>query len=152
MFAIEIVDRTYPIGRGRIQLGDFEEAFEISFEYWSPEEYEQQWLNALHRLLTEGGMSALITSVTDPESANFLWWWPAYRDDEVVVFQNAVLLLDDLRESFELSRYEEFIPPREQRTEDGEPISEWHVSTSDVYDFLAQADAGRGGARRGQPT
>lgn len=139
MFSIALTDTSWPDGRGEIRIGDFRERFEVSFEYWSPSDYERQWREALGTLAEEGGASALITSMTNPRSANFLFWWPAYREDEMVFFQNGVLLLDDLTKPFDVSRYDEFVPPRERVTEDGEPISEWWVPIADIREFLARS-------------
>lgn len=139
MFSIALTDIRRPAGRGEIRLGDFREEFEVVFEYWSPEDYERQWFEALNILLEEGKPSALITSLTDPDNANFLFWWPAYYEGDHIVFQNSVLLLDELASPFVLSRYAEFVPPRERMTEDGEPISEWKIPIEDIREFLARS-------------
>lgn len=137
MFSISIIDTSRPVGCGEIRIGAFREAFEVVFEHWSPEDYEHQWMSALRRLLEQGKSTALITSLTDPGSASFLFWWPAYRDGSEVVFQNGVLFLDELAEPFEPSRCDDFVPPRQRTTEDGEPISEWRAPVADIRTFLS---------------
>jgi len=138
MFSIELKDRTAPVGRGAIRLGDFEEAFEVSLEFWSPEDYERQWRQALEMLIDGGDRAALISSMTDPRSANFLFWWPAYRDGDDVVFQSGVLFLEDLEETFDPARWDAHVPVRESVAESGEPISEWRVPLTDIVDFVGR--------------
>lgn len=111
----------------------------MSFEYWLPENYKQQWSRALQRVAVDEVDSALITSLTDPRTANFFSWWPVYRNGADVVFQNSVLLLNELSRPFELSRFEEFIPERQERSEDGQQISEWRGLASEVLAFLARS-------------
>ncbi|HWM87279.1 MAG TPA: hypothetical protein VNO33_15615 [Kofleriaceae bacterium] len=139
MFSIELIQDRPPIGRGRIRIGGFEEEFEVSLEHWSGQDYERQWLQALEGLLSGGEKTALIASMTDPQTANFLFWWPAYADGEDVVFQNGVLFMDELTGPFDPSRCDEFVLPREQVSETGDRISEWRAPAADVRQFIASA-------------
>lgn len=139
MFSIEILDKSRPVGRGRILIGTFQEEFEMSFEYWTGAEYQRQWSNALDKALTEGTPVALITSLTDPATANYLSWWPIYPIGRELVFQNAILFLNELSERFDLDRYECYVSSREVLTENGDPISEWRASASEVREFLTRA-------------
>ena len=50
--------------------------------------------------------SALITSVGEPGTANFVFWWPLYADGETVRVQHHVLFLSEHPE-FELDRWRE---------------------------------------------
>jgi hypothetical protein len=137
MFAIELIDVVPPVGRGKIRIGSFEEELEASLEFWSAEDYERQWHEALELLLAGAERAALIVSMTDPASANFLFWWPAYRDGEDVVFQSGVLFLEDLAQPFDPARWAAHVPPRERTSDAGEPISEWRVPLADIRDFIA---------------
>jgi hypothetical protein len=138
MFSIELKVRAAPVGRGAIRLGDFAEDFEVSLEFWSPEDYERQWRQALQTLIDGGDRAALISSMTDPRSANFLFWWPAYRDGDDVVFQSGVLFLEDLDGTFDPALWHAHVPAREQTTESGDPISEWRVPLADIRDFIGR--------------
>jgi CdiI N-terminal domain len=137
MFAIELIEKVPPVGRGRIRIGAFEEEFEASLEFWSPDDYQRQWRQALDVLLAGGDRAALIVSMTDPATANFLFWWPAYRDGDDVVFQSGVLFLEDLEQAFEPARWAAHVPAREQRSDTGEPISEWRAPLADIQRFIA---------------
>lgn len=136
-FSIELIATRAPIGRGRIRIDEFREEFETSLEFWSPADYRRQWSRALEGLVAGGDRSALITSITDPQTANFIFWWPLYRVDEDIVIQNGVLLLDELTGPFDPERCEAFVPEREQTGESGEQISEWRTSLAEIRDFLS---------------
>lgn len=137
MFSIEIIEPGRLLGRGRLRIGGFEEEFETSLEYWSATDYERQWTTALERVLAHCRPAALITSLTDPARSNFLTWWPMYPAAENIVFQNALLFLDQLPAPFDPMCWERFVPPRERYTEEGEQLSEWHTSAAAIRKFLA---------------
>ncbi len=138
MFSIELTERAAPMGRGAIRIGDFDEEFELSLEFWSAEDYERQWRQALEALIDGADRAALISSMTDPRSANFLFWWPAYRDGDDVIFQSGVLFLEDLDDTFDPARWDAHVPPRERVAETGEPISEWRVPLTDIRNFVGR--------------
>ena len=76
------------VRHGRIQLGGFSELFEAALEYWTTEDYEQQWIAGISRVIEESAASCLITSLTDPLTTNFFMWWPIYVEGETAIFQN----------------------------------------------------------------
>jgi len=140
MFDIRILEDSPPTGRGEITLGEFKEGFQVVLEYWNADEYRGQWLGALQLVTSNpGARAALITSLTDPQTANFLFWWPIYREAEELVFQNQVLIFEDLDEPFKLRNYTDFISRYERFNDDGDEISEWRVSVDDVRSFLHSA-------------
>ncbi len=125
------------VALGNLKIGDFKEDFHASLSHWNQGRYRSQWQEALERLVKGEERSALVTSMYDPETANFITWWPLYRDGDSVRVQNQVLLLDDLADSFdELNPYRS-VGQRETRTEEGDPISEWTVNLPDIEEFLA---------------
>lgn len=72
--------------------------------------------------------SALITSVTDPITANFIGWWPMYLVEDVVHVQNQLLFMADLSRPLDPSNPYEMVREHCSVSEDGERISEWEVS------------------------
>lgn len=130
--AAEIVDRPPRVRLGVIQIGDFEERFESSIEFWTPAQYESHWAEALGRLSLKTPKSCLITSITDPATGNFLFWWPMYLIGQHVHFQNHVLFISEIREAFDPAKPYVHVPERALYNEDGEPISEWIIPFGEV--------------------
>ena len=69
----DLPDQSSAIVRGEIRIDGFYEQFETSLEFWSQRQYEQHWLESVTRILDGESSSCLITSVTDPFHANFLF-------------------------------------------------------------------------------
>ncbi len=121
---------------GYIQIGDFHENFEMNTSFWNPKEYVNHWGKAISRLLCNEEKSCLITSLSNPQHANFIFWWPMYRHEDKVFIQNGVLFLDELSEPFIPSNPYNNIPSRETISEDGEPISEWEINIDALKDYM----------------
>lgn len=121
---------------GNIQIGSFNEEFQASLSYWSRENYQTQWMDAVYKLINGEDKVALITSMYPPKTANFIIWWMMYRIGENVHVQNQVLFLDELDKDFEEENVYQFIPERETVTEDGDVISEWIISLKDIIDSI----------------
>jgi hypothetical protein len=115
---------------GEIVLGDFVERFESPLAFWGIPQYERQWSDGLTRLAAGASRSCLITQMYDPRTANFIVWWPMYRDGGRIVVQNQVLFMDALAELFDPSDPYRFISNRVSRTEEGESVSEWIVAST----------------------
>lgn len=131
-FAIGIDDKEMEVEgdvvvAGSMRIGEFTENFHASLSYWGRGEYISQWKEALNRLLRGEKNSAIVTSMYDPNTANFIFWWVMYLMEDVVFIQNHVLFLGDLERPFDEVDLYSFIPGRETQTEEGEPISEWAV-------------------------
>lgn len=129
--AAEQPDQQPGLRIGTIRAGNFEERFEAPTEFWTPERYESQWAEAVRRLGPQTPRSCLITSITNPASANFLFWWPMYLIGERVHVQNHVLFFSEIKGSFDPSNPYPHIPERTVTNEDGERISEWIIPFSD---------------------
>ncbi|WP_193368588.1 hypothetical protein [Pelagibius marinus] len=125
------------IALGSIKLGNFQEDFHASLSHWDQERYRSQWKEALERLVKGEDKSALVTSMYDPDKANFITWWPLYRDGDCVLVQNQLLFLAELAKPFSEAQPYKSVPRRETTTEDGEAISEWTIDLSDIEEFLA---------------
>jgi hypothetical protein len=124
------------VSLGSLKIGSFEEEFYASQSYWNRKQYISQWQEALERLLKGKDKTAIITSIYDPKTANFLFWWVIYLIGNNVHVQNHVLFLEDLDERFDENEPYKFIPEREIQTEEGEQISEWIIDIEDIIDFL----------------
>jgi hypothetical protein len=117
-------------------LGDFEEHFFSSMEYWREPDYERQWMEGLERILTGATRSCLITSIGHPEASTGLWWWILYRSGNRIHVQNAMCFFAQLREAFDPSNPYAAVPSRTVVTEDGDPISEWIITIGEVAQFV----------------
>jgi hypothetical protein len=58
-------------GKGQIQIDDFVESFYSDFSFWSKADYEAHWFKAKEELAL-GNSVSFITSITDPDNANFI--------------------------------------------------------------------------------
>ncbi len=140
MFELKLVSEEPPLGRGRLQIGEFTEEFEVVLEFWSADEYRQHWSEVLESMLNGRRSSALITSMTEPSTASFLVWWPIYAHAEGFVLQQQILFLNDLK--FDPNDPAKHVPKRVQFSEDGERISEWQIDSRAIENFLRRAIRG----------
>ena len=122
---------------GRIVIGDFTETFKVPLGFWSVVEYRRSWRQAFDVLKGAPQSSAcFMTSMTDPEISSFLTCWPVYRDGKDVYVQNAIIFLDHLDASFDIGEPWASIQPRRIFDEDGNKVSEWITSMSDLRSFF----------------
>jgi hypothetical protein len=122
---------------GSLQIGDFVENFHAPLSYWDRKKYLSQWCEALERLIDGESHSALVTSMYDPRTANFIRWWPLYRIGDSVHFQEHALLMDDLEQPFDETDIYKSVPRHETTSEDDGRISEWVAKLSDIEVYLA---------------
>jgi CdiI N-terminal domain len=137
-------DVSVPSAIGQITIGDFKEEFAACLYTWSKSGYESQWRRALDHLLAGNGKAALMTEYINPEESTHLRWWPMYRVDETVYFQEHILFFENapddfvkLREPFSLDRQFTYVRDRRTTNENGEQLSEWNVSLADVETFAS---------------
>jgi hypothetical protein len=121
---------------GSLSLGAFLEDFHASLSYWDRDRYLAQWREGLDRLVNGEIRSAVVTSMYDPRIADYIFWWPMYAIGDSIHLQNQILFLNDLGEPFDEAEPYRFVRERETISEDGQPISEWTVSLSDIETFL----------------
>ncbi|WSB84159.1 hypothetical protein OHA60_10490 [Streptomyces cellulosae] len=147
-FSIEVIDDTVSEGAtpsssdavGRIRVGSFVETFRMDLSFWSVDEYRRSWESALRAIeCSEKVTSCLIASITDPEASNFISCWPMYRDGDVVHVQNSLIFLDELDEPFDPQEPWRYVEPHREVDEDGNRISEWVTSASEVRQFRESA-------------
>ncbi|MGW1717507.1 hypothetical protein [Streptomyces sp. NPDC002156] len=121
---------------GRVTVGDFSESFPMDLSFWTVGDYYRSWERALRELETrKNSTSCLISSITDPEVANFIFCWPIYREGEDVYVQNSIIFLDDLEDRFNPQEPWRYVEARSLIDEDGNQISEWSTTISRVRRF-----------------
>jgi hypothetical protein len=125
---------------GEIMLGYERETFLSLIGYWSPQDYQRQWVLGIRRLIQEKIASCLITSLHDPIEADVLRWWLLYPIGSDIYVQEALLLLGSCRDRFSTKDPYVSVPPRRQETAGGEEISEWVVPREDFVAYLRRQD------------
>ncbi|WP_307663479.1 hypothetical protein [Streptomyces sp. V1I1] len=105
----------------------------MDLSFWTVADYSRSWERALRELeASENSTSCLISSITDPETANFIFCWPIYREGEAVHVQNSIIFLDGLEEEFNPQEPWRYAEARSLVDEDGNQISEWSTTISEV--------------------
>ena len=114
--------------------------FIASLYYWSPLQYEQQWLTALRRVVEGANRSVLITSYVEPPlvvtSDDYLVWWPLYRAEDVVYVQNQMLFFKTLKAPFSIECPWEFVRDRQALNAEGVQVSEWVTNVQSIRECL----------------
>ena len=128
--------------KGRMRIGDFHETFAAPLSYWTREQYERQWKEAVERVCLLGKDAALITSMRDPISANFIFWWILYREGDHVHVQNHVLFLCETDRTFAEADPYSSICEREVCNDEGVKLSEWTVELDHLRLWLASTTNG----------
>lgn len=122
---------------GRIVIGDFTETFRVPLGFWEESDYRRSWRRAFEVLDADPhAKSCLMTSMTDPDSSNFLGCWPMYREGEDVYIQNAIIFLDEVEGDFDPAAPWSCVGPRQSIDEDGNKVSEWITSMSSLRGFF----------------
>ena len=139
-FFIDLLEEPAPEGEsvrsGLITIGSYRERFIAPIHYWDESQYRRHWQTALTGIVAGSSKSALITSMYEPASANFIFWWPMYRLDDTVYFQNQILFLGELETPFDPNDPFRFVRERTIVNSDGEQISEWSAPITDLESFL----------------
>jgi len=140
-FYIQVKEERKTLSIGEIKIGMLQETFDMAMGYWTIFDYKRQWINGLRRVI-RGKDSSLITSLTDPRSANYIVWWPLYVRGSDVLVHNQLLFLDQLKQNFCINDPYTHVPPYSNRNEDGDEISEWVTTLSDIELFLNSVGSG----------
>lgn len=127
------------IPNGLIQLGDYSENLIIPIEYWTKEQYEEQWQNALHDICNRPNSSTLIvTAMFDVTYSEYVECWALYRKDDTIFVQNKLLFTSDINYEFDINKLSEYIGERKTVTEEGHLISEWVILKEDISNYLTK--------------
>lgn len=117
---------------GRLTLHDFEESLYVPLDWWSIEDYENQWKEGLDRIKNHD-QSCLIATIHDPTIRPYIDWWILYKIDNKIHVQNQLLVADIYQKKignkpFTKESCYSFISPRKSMSGiAGVPISEWVV-------------------------
>jgi len=125
---------------GKIHIDNFSENFQASTSYWDRCKYLSQWKDGLNNIINGGSKSAIITTMYDPSTANFIFWWVMYAVGDDVFIQNHVLFIEDLKEPFNESNFAKYVPVRETVNEEGDTISEWKVNFNEIHEALVKIE------------
>lgn len=126
MFMIQIDDANN--GFGKIRIGDFEERFSISTDL-APEELVALWIDELEKIVESNADSVFLPTWMKNDVVERAWTF--YRISETVHIQENLLMVAG-NHKFGDDSY----PDRKTVSEDGDPISEWHVGVEDLSAFL----------------
>lgn len=139
MFNIELVGNKHEIiesvfyRRFKIVIGDFEETIISPLSYWSVDDYTRHWKDQLTKFVRDGqNKTFLITEMQNLETANFIRWWVAYREEDSIYFQEQLFFIDELECKFSIENALSFIGDRQTVNEDGDEISEWEISICEL--------------------
>jgi hypothetical protein len=122
---------------GLLQLGSYKERFISNLVNWSRLQYVTEWRSALGRVLN-GQPAALVTDMWLPTQNSHLVWWPMWLVDSNIVFHNQLLFFNqhDIRGEVHLGALFDLIGSRVAQDDEGNPLSEWSVPTTDIKEFL----------------
>lgn len=120
---------------GRITLGHFQEDFQSPLYDWAPGDYEAQWMESAERLVAGASVVVFLTHMVHP-TAPYHIGWPAWREEGGVWVQERLFVASDLTVAFDPSAPEVHAGDRAEQSIEGQPISQWRVSVSDVAAYL----------------
>lgn len=108
--------------------------FASSLGVWDEERYQQQWVNAIHCLLSSPGGQALICTdlYGDSPDDSVLSGWAVYRRENDVIAQE-VVILEGITTGLTFDEVQTLTPPYEEDAD----ISEWHATVHDIQGWLA---------------
>ncbi|MFZ7156071.1 hypothetical protein ACLS0M_05035 [Avibacterium avium] len=127
------------IFQAKIIINEFSEALHIPISYWNIADYISNWKYSLTKGFLNKKDSALLTTAYNLTETNFLQSWILYYSTETIYIQNYIFFLDEHKD-LNLKNINDFIPPREIFTEEGERISEWKVRSTDILEFYESLD------------
>jgi hypothetical protein len=122
--------------KGQIIIGDFLENFLAPIDFWDAEDYRQQWRGGAQRFVSGAASSCFLTRAVAPSRDNFLEWWQIYRVDARLIFQNRLVMFDQIDWSFDYDRLYDFVLPYSRLSSDNTVISEWAVELGWIESFL----------------
>jgi hypothetical protein len=101
LFSIKILDPkvlfidNIPCCIGEINIGKFQETFEMPLEYWTIKDYEKQWADGIERI-KKNTQSCLIAAIQDPKKSPLVNLWTMYKINNKIFIQNHLFFVKDL--------------------------------------------------------
>lgn len=140
LFNKYVTDNSDNFQVGEITINNYRETFHASLSYWTQSDYIHQWNDAIKHILNGNSKSCLITSMFDPNKANFIFLWSLYLYPNIIYIHNQILFLEQLNKPFDESCIYNSIRDREIMDEEGNQISEWHIQIDDLQTFISDSD------------
>jgi hypothetical protein len=131
LFAIGIEEQVYSnskIAMGFIQIGKFEERFELTLDYWNAETYLQKWNEALHKLVEHRQPVALLTRMLDAQSCDYLRAWTFFPEGDSVFIREQLFVHPARKVKFDSDEHIVNLKRRETTTR----VSEWKTTLSAI--------------------
>ncbi len=118
-------------------IEDEKEVFPLPANFWTREQYESQWHEALRALVnSDVDRCILITDIEPPEISSIIFYRVIFREGEVVYMQER-FVRDRDRWLGSAVTIAPRIAPRVQGTpEEHALVSQWEVSMDDIRQFL----------------
>ena len=126
---------------GEITINDHSESLYMALDWWSVNDYKEQWSTAIARLRTQEN-SCFIATIHDPRLRPYIDWWLLYKENNQVFIRNSILfgqLYNDVIgiKPFTKNTCFQYIPAKTPgKQEDGTCVSEWVVALEDVINSL----------------
>lgn len=114
---------------GCITLGDYNERFIAPLGTWAKADYERQWIEAAHRLVSGHERTAFVI-------APFRCWWTMWHEGEDVFVHEELLTTERYAGPYDGGVPYRLIEERCTEAEDGDQVSEWRVSFADIREFV----------------
>lgn len=141
--SIEFIDKTpYEYNnvlfcKALLKIDDFEEIIRVPIEYWTIEDYEQQWKEGLDRIKIKY-YSCLITSVYNPKIKPWIEFWPMWKIGSKLYMENQYIFFDVYKKvirngCFTIKNCYNFIPKKRTINRFGQKPSTWVVDLPEGY-------------------
>ncbi|HEV2601331.1 MAG TPA: hypothetical protein VGT41_03465 [Candidatus Babeliales bacterium] len=141
-FLIHVLDRT-PLDSegvkyclGEIQIGSFKETFRMPLDFWSIEQYEEQWKEGIERLKTYD-TSCLVMMVQGPGPEMQPWakLWMIYNVGGEIYMKDAIILSSYFKKVY---KDRPFTPQTcySLISKRGDGAQKWDVDLQDLLRFV----------------
>lgn len=121
---------------GEVEINGYTEKFFAPTEFWSKNDYLTSWKKSLEQGLQGGGHAVLATSMRNPETCNFIFYWVVYMEGVQAYIQNGVIFLEEYPHPFVPENINSYVSGREEVDEDGHVISQWKVDSISIVNFF----------------
>lgn len=119
----------------QIDINDFSEKIYLRTDYWTVENYREQWKDAIKRLNNDN-KACLITEMYNPEHPAFaMMTWPLYREGDNVYIRQVYIPYDQIDKPFTVENAYKEIDDRETSKESNAGPSEWQVKLDNLKDW-----------------
>ena len=120
---------------GEIGIGRFSERFHAPIEYWTVDDYRNQW-SAAKRMLQNGEAPVVFAVAVRPREQlnSFIEFWIVYRRGDDACIQNKAYLCAKLPIGFEEDQhhFQALCGERTTQSSTGHAVSEWVVPWDSV--------------------